>query len=180
MIRRQRSQPYSRPSRHISHHSASKLRRRPGGVWKFTTESLAKLKKDASGPDDDEWISTMDALIGLFWARLAFAKQKSKEGCQTSLLLFPINIRQRLQPPIDSQYIGNVVDIVCTENSLPELEDNSTGLSTAARNIRMAASSWTESKWAAWLSMAASLPNDEVICPKPLQLLATQNMGFND
>lgn len=140
----------------------------------------AKLKKDASLPDTTEWISTMDALIGLCWSRLAFAKQKSKEGCETSLVLFPINIRQRLQPPIDSQYVGNSVDIISTEHSLSGLENSSAGLAAAARCVRRAVSSWTESKWAAWLSMAAALLNDEAICPNPLQLLATHNLGFND
>lgn len=149
-------------------------------VWKFTGDSLARLKKDAAGPDVTQWISTMDALIGLFWSRLAFTKQKSKEGYETSLVLFPINIRHRLQTPIDSQYVGNAVDIISTEHSLSELEDSSAGLSTAARCVRKAVSSWTESQWTAWLSMAATLPNDEAICPNPLQLLATHNMGFND
>ena len=147
-------------------------------MWKFSAENLAKLKKDA-GPDSTKWISTMDALVALFWSRLAFAKQKSKDGHAESLVLFPINIRSRLQPPIETQYVGNAVDIITTTCSLPALESD-TGLLTAAQCMRQAVTGWKESKWAAWLTMAAGLPNDQAICPNPLALLAQHNMGFND
>ncbi|PIB02987.1 hypothetical protein CB0940_11858 [Cercospora beticola] len=148
-------------------------------MWKFSAEALGKLKNDASLPSGEQWISTMDALIGLFWSRLSFARQKSTEGHQESLMLFPINIRQRLEPRIETGYIGNAVDIVVSKCSLSELESDR-GLVTAAQHVRKAVSGWKESKWAAWLNMAANLPEDEAICPNPLSLLDTHNMGFND
>lgn len=149
-------------------------------IWKFTPDSLVQLKKDAAGTDAALWISTMDALIGLFWSRLSAIKQKSSEGHEKSLLLFPINIRQRLQPPLDAQYVGNAVDIVFAETDLAELEKNETGLPYAAREVRKAVSGYSSSEWAAWITMAAALPNDQAICPDPVRLLATHNMGFND
>lgn len=153
-------------------------------IWRFTPDSLMKLKKDASSaPDATKWISTMDALIGLFWSRLTSNKQKSRcEGYQTanSSLCFPINIRQRLQPPVHAQYLGNAVDIVCTECPLTELESDEKGLTAAAQSVRRAVGGWTQSKWAAWLTMACSLPADQAICPNPLMLLEAHNMGFND
>lgn len=121
-----------------------------------------------------------DALIGLFWSRLSYIKQASKAGHEKSLVLFPTNIRPRLQPPIDAQYLGNAVDIVMTTHPLSELEAPDTGLAAAARRVREAVLGWSESKWASWLTMATKLPDDQAICPNPLALLASHNMGFND
>ncbi|CZT15663.1 uncharacterized protein RCC_01498 [Ramularia collo-cygni] len=149
-------------------------------IWEFSPESLVQLKKDATGTDAAQWISTMDALVGLFWSRFSAIKQKSKEGHDQSLLLFPINIRQRLQPAIPAQYIGNAVDIVFAETSLAELEKSESGLQYAAREVRKAVAGYSTSAWAAWLTMAAGLPNDKAICPDPVRLLATHNLGFND
>lgn len=149
-------------------------------IWNFTPESLVQLKKDASGTDAAQWISSMDALIGLFWSRFSAIKQKSSEGHDKSLLLFPINVRSRVQPTIDAAYIGNAVDIVFAETDLAELEKNDSGLPYAAREVRKAVASWTSSQWEAWLTMAAGLPNDQAICPDPVRLLATHNLGFND
>lgn len=148
-------------------------------IWNFTPESLVQLKKDAAGTDAAQWISTMDALIGLFWSRLSAIKNKSSEGHEESLLLFPINIRQRLRPAIDAKYIGNAVDIVFAETSLAELEKDDS-LPYAAREVRKAVAGYSESEWAAWITMAAALPNDQAICPDPVRLLATHNLGFND
>ncbi|KAF2215807.1 hypothetical protein CERZMDRAFT_81912 [Cercospora zeae-maydis SCOH1-5] len=148
-------------------------------MWKFSPEALAKLKKDASLPRAEQWISTIDAVIGLFWSRLSFARQKSIEGNKDSVIVFPINIRQRLEPPVESGYIGNAIDIVTSTCPLSELESDR-GLVTAAHHVRKAVSGWKETKWAAWLKMAANLPNDEAICPNPLSLLETHNLGFND
>ena len=96
------------------------------------------------------------------------------------MLLFPINIRKRLQPSIDAKYIGNAVDIITTKHSLQELEHPDAGLASAARCVREAVSGWQESKWASWLTMAAGLPDDQAICPNPLCLLVPHNIGFND
>lgn len=157
-----------------------KIEKTMWAIWKFSPDSLVQLKKDASGTDAALWISTMDALIGLFWSRLSAIKQKSSEGNEKSLLLFPINIRQRLQPPIDAKYIGNAVDIVFAETDLAELEKDGSGLPYAAREVRKAVAGYSDSEWAAWITMAAALPNDQAICPDPVRLLATHNLGFND
>ncbi|USW49023.1 Putative transferase [Septoria linicola] len=147
-------------------------------LWTFSSSSLAKLKSVAAGCDASQWISTMDALVGLFWSRLAVVKQKSTNEAE-SVLLFPMNIRQRLHPSIDAHYIGNAIDIITTSCPLLALKADS-GLVTAARQIRRANTGWQETKWASWLAMASDLPNDQAIVPNPLCLLATHNMAFND
>lgn len=150
-------------------------------VWHFSAENLAKLKQDASGPDKSQWISTIDALVGLFWSRTAHALQSTKKGHETSFALFPINIRHRLQPPLSSHYIGNAVDIVFLDCPLAELEaDGNAGIQAAAQHVRKAVTGWDQSLWEAWLSKAATMSPDQSICPNPLALLNTHNIGFND
>ncbi|KAF2718112.1 hypothetical protein K431DRAFT_287960 [Polychaeton citri CBS 116435] len=149
-------------------------------MWRFSPENLTTLKKDASSSDATKWISTIDALIGLLWSRISFVKQKSQEGFETSEMLFPINARKRLHPPLHSNFLGNVVDLISAECPLADLEAGNAGLVAGAQCVRRAVTEWEQSKFEAWLGTAASLPNDQAICPHPLMLLASQNMTFND
>lgn len=150
-------------------------------VWYFSADSLAQLKKDASGSDKSQWISTIDALVGLFWSRTAHALQSTKNGQETSFALFPINVRHRMQPPLSSNYIGNAVDIVFLDCPLAELEaEGSAGIQAAAQHVRKAVKGWDQSLWEAWLSKAATMSPEQSICPNPLALLNTHNIGFND
>lgn len=150
-------------------------------IWYFSAENLAQLKKDASDEDNSQWISTVDALVGLVWSRTAHTLQSSKKGHKTSHALFPINIRHRLQPPLPSNYIGNAVDIVFLDCPLKALEaGDKEGIQAAAQHMRKAVSGWDQSLWEAWLSKATTMPLGNSICPNPLVLLNSHNIGFND
>jgi trichothecene 3-O-acetyltransferase len=150
-------------------------------VWYFSAQCLAQLKKDASSEDKSQWISTVDALVGLFWARTAHALRNASKGHEVSVALFPINIRHRLQPPLPSRYIGNAVDIVFLECHLAELEaEGSAGIQSAARAVRKAVSGWDQSLWESWLTKAATMSPEQSIVPNALALLNTHNIGFND
>lgn len=148
--------------------------------WYFSPESLVALKKDASGPDPVKWISTMNAMVGLFWSRLSSIRQKSRDGVSSSLCLFPMNMRSRFDPPVGSDFIGNLVDVVFTVSPLQELEDDALGLQVAAYSARSAVKGWSSEAWNSWLAMAVNLPAEQAICPNPLPLLQTHNLGFND
>ncbi|KAF2165792.1 hypothetical protein M409DRAFT_55661 [Zasmidium cellare ATCC 36951] len=150
-------------------------------VWYFSAESLSKLKQDASGTDKSQWISTIDALVGLFWSRTAHSLKSKSKGHETSFALFPINIRHRLQPPLPSKYIGNAVDIVFLNCPIAKLEaDANEGIQAAAQHVRKAVSGWDQSLWESWLSKAATMSPELSICPNPLALLNIHNIGFND
>jgi trichothecene 3-O-acetyltransferase len=91
-----------------------------------------------------------------------------------------INFRHRLHDPLHQQYFGNAVDMITASLPNNELQRGDTSLSTAAYCIRRATNNWSESEWAAWLSAAARLGNNEALCPSPAGLLTEQNLGFTD
>lgn len=149
-------------------------------IWRLDAASLAEVKQKATTTEADHWISTLDAVVGLFWSRLSKVKQHQIEGSKQSKVFMSINIRHRLQAPLHSQYIGNAVDMVSTSLSGEELLAESTSFSAASYGARAAINSWSESEWAAWLTTAANLESDNALCPSPAALLAPQNLGVTD
>lgn len=153
-------------------------------IWYFSPESLVSLKKDASIDDGGQWVSTLDALMGLFWSRISVIKpsitKTEREGDQVSQAIFPLNLRQRVNPTVSAQFIGNLIDITSSDCRLDDLQDGVKGILNAARSIRKTIQSWSQSKWQAWIAKALILPYDEAICPNPLSLLEVDNVAFND
>jgi hypothetical protein len=149
-------------------------------IWKFTPKKLKELKQAGSSSDTTNWISTMDALAGLFWSRIAHIQGQSAKGHQQSSCIFALNIRQRLQPPVPQAYVGNVfspVDAVC---SLEELESDISGLKAAAQSMRRANKGWTQPRWEAWLNKIMTLPSEQTLDTSQEFRLRKQNIYFND
>lgn len=104
-------------------------------MWQFTPGKLKELKQAASSSDVD-WISTMDALVGLFRSRIAHFQGQSAKGHQKSTCVFSMSVFHRLQPPIPEAYIGNVFCPIGAEFQLAELESDDAGLKAAAQSLR--------------------------------------------
>nr|A0A3G1DJI9.1 RecName: Full=Acyltransferase M4; Short=AT M4; AltName: Full=Squalestatin S1 biosynthesis cluster protein M4 [Phoma sp. MF5453]AMY15061.1 acyltransferase AT1 [Phoma sp. MF5453] len=148
--------------------------------WRFTPEKLKELKQAATSSDASKWISTMDALAGLFWSRIARIQGQSSNGHQQSRCIFALDIRRRLQQPVPLAYVGNVfspVDAICP---LDELESDSLGLKAAAQSMRQANKGWTQPRWEAWLNKIMSLPLDQTLDTSQEFRLQKHNMYFND
>jgi hypothetical protein len=110
-------------------------------IWYLSPTSLAQSKKHATKVDTVEWISTYDALCGLFWCRLIAAKGLGGQAADISKVFMSIDIRQRLKPSIHPQYIGNAVDMVTTDLPTSELLSEVQGLSEATYAVRRAIAS---------------------------------------
>ena len=92
-------------------------------IFHFSATSLKKLKADLSSdpsmiPDDNSakfWISTTDAVGALLWCCIDHARytRYQSEGTsrnhQESTLGLAVNARARLEPPLPSTFLGNVV-----------------------------------------------------------------------
>ncbi|KJX93329.1 trichothecene 3-o-acetyltransferase like protein [Zymoseptoria brevis] len=151
-------------------------------VWYLSQEALVGLKSVASeGLQSNAWISTVDALISLFWSRIALTKQPlaTTPPSQESVLYFAINIRPRLQPPISPHFLGNAVDMMTKTLTLQELSREDS-IQVAARAVRAAIGDWKESEWAARLTVCAGLPATEALCPDTTSLLSKGNIGITD
>lgn len=148
-------------------------------IWKLTPDKLKELKHDASSSDQD-WISTMDALAGLFWSRIAHIQSQSAKGYEKSNCIFALNIRQRLQPPVSHAYIGNCFSPVDAECSLKEMESEVMGLKAAAQSMRRANKDWNQPRWDAWLNKIIDLPMEQTLDTNHEFVLEKHNMRFND
>ena len=162
-------------------------------IWYFAPEKLRQLKQAASAPGAVQWISTMDALFALFWYRSSIFRHLSGRGHENSSCRIPIDLRPRMQPPLDLNYIGNAISMVAAECPVSELESfegTSAALSTLAQKIRGAVNSWDPSVFKAWIGTANSLqpekglrhPSGSVIEPNILvndhSKLAMRNLDW--
>jgi trichothecene 3-O-acetyltransferase len=124
----------------------------------------------------------MDALFALFWHRSSIFRHLSGRGHENSSCRIPMDLRSRMQPPLDPNYIGNAVSMVATEypvSELESLEGTSAALSTLAQKIRSAVISWDLSAFKAWVGTANSLHPDKAI-RHPSGSAAEPNILMND
>ena len=132
-------------------------------LWRFRPQSLKSLKADSTSPGSDGWVSTSNALIGLFWSRIAAIQKFSSTGQRTSTVLMPISMRQRFDPPIATTFIGNAVSMAFANCTLAALEatDGISALQSAALSLRKAVQTWSLSEFDAFLNTFQSLPPDQ-------------------
>ncbi|QSZ31877.1 hypothetical protein DSL72_001446 [Monilinia vaccinii-corymbosi] len=111
-------------------------------TYKFTNESLARLKSDCSVflPPECPWISTQDAVCALAFrqkikARLAAGIIKSTDLVQYS---FPVEYRNIIDPPLPSDFVGNAVIFTATPFITAGQLLGRKGLSCAVVAIRQA------------------------------------------
>jgi hypothetical protein len=151
-------------------------------IWYFAPEKLRQLKQAASAPGAVQWISTMDALFALFWHRSSIFRHLSGRGHENSSCRILMDLRSRMQPPLDPNYVGNAVSVVATECPVSELESfegTSAALSTLAQKIRWAVNSWDLSAFKAWIGTANSLHPDKGL-RHPSRSLVEPNILMND
>lgn len=148
-------------------------------LWSFTPHKLMELKQAASSSDAD-WISTMDALAGLFWSRISHIQGQSAKGHHMSMCLFMLSFRPRLQPPIPEAYVGNAFSPVAAECSLRKLESEDAGLKAAAQSMRRANKGWNQSRWDAWLEKIITLPIEQAVTINREVSSGKHNLRFNN
>lgn len=108
-------------------------------VYRFTQESVALLKADASSPGSP-CFSTQDAVCSLVFRQMITARLMSgivgpSDKIQYS---FPVEYRGIIDPPLPSDFVGNAVLFTAT-NFLPVKHlVGAGGLQLAAREIREA------------------------------------------
>lgn len=117
-------------------------------IYFLSDKALERLKLAATVPSTNDgvesatWVSTNDALIALFWCCVTSARMvESKRATSEIFPLFAmaVNGRQQLQPPIPSDYCGNMVLIAKTLAKADDLLAQEPGrLAKAASLVRKA------------------------------------------
>lgn len=108
--------------------------------WYFSPERLRALKAASQTTSTaGSRISTNDALCALLWRHMTRARQLETSVYEITTFAIPCNIRERLSPKINPDYVGNAV--VQAHSSYPIQELCSTapnGLNLVASAIRKA------------------------------------------
>ncbi|KAK2657512.1 hypothetical protein Ddye_010564 [Dipteronia dyeriana] len=76
-------------------------------VFHFTEESIAKLKAKANAEIGTHKISSLQALLSHVWRSAVRIKHLDPD--QETCFIIVIGVRERLQPPLPQQYLGNAI-----------------------------------------------------------------------
>lgn len=114
------------------------------------TRELMQLKKDASPTqpkDDNDWISTGDAIAALLWRSIMVARYRAGELRTPEVVQFgqPYDCRKLMQLP--EPYFGNSIYFLRTEVQFADIADEHNGIRVAARAIRSDVSAVTADKF---------------------------------
>ncbi|KAI8261140.1 Trichothecene 3-O-acetyltransferase TRI101 [Colletotrichum sp. SAR11_239] len=90
-------------------------------LFHFPRSKINQLKANASRTDPNTWISSYDAIMALCWRCVSRARQSSVTGDTTTTLMFAVNGRGRLKPPLSKHYVGNVATLSWSELTFDEV-----------------------------------------------------------
>ncbi|CAI0645220.1 unnamed protein product [Colletotrichum noveboracense] len=90
-------------------------------LFHFPSSKINQLKANASQTDPNTWISSYDAIMALCWRCVSRARQSSVTGDTTTTLMFAVNGRGRLKPPLSKHYVGNVATLSWLELTFDEV-----------------------------------------------------------
>ncbi|KAJ9560745.1 hypothetical protein OSB04_005905 [Centaurea solstitialis] len=99
--------PFTDNNELFDRHKRPFLRER---IFRFSSDSLSKLKSKANSEGNTTKISTLQALSAVVWRCVTRARrlpENQETGCK-----FAVNNRSRVSPPVPEAYFGNMVSIV--------------------------------------------------------------------
>ncbi|PVH96879.1 hypothetical protein DM02DRAFT_658809 [Periconia macrospinosa] len=133
-------------------------------ILSFSKHKLKLLKEDASQPSGNEWISTNDALMALFWrsimrSRLGSDIPNSEQNPTTtelsSVFIMVISGRARLSPALPESYLGNAV----LHGTSTALDPTKSSLAELALVLRSSLAAITPEVASSSLKLAAHIPD---------------------
>jgi trichothecene 3-O-acetyltransferase len=108
----------------------------PWNVFRFTHESIAQLKCEASTypAEDVAWISTNDAVTAFFWQRLTLARLARFPDVKTCSLIRAFDARRHLKLSSPEGFLGHCIFVCPTTTSVSNLK--SASLASLAQDLR--------------------------------------------
>uniref|UniRef100_A0A803L628 anthranilate N-benzoyltransferase n=1 Tax=Chenopodium quinoa TaxID=63459 RepID=A0A803L628_CHEQI len=114
--------PFTHPNEFVSRYEVGQLRER---IFHFSPESIARLKAKANKESNNNSISSFQSLSALVWRSIVRAN--CLPGDQITNCRFAANNRQRLDPPLPPEYVGNCVTALTTTTTAGELLGHNLG-----------------------------------------------------
>lgn len=168
------------------------LREEISGVWHFAKKDLAALHAAALQTSPGAKLSVMDVFVAFLWRRYFAAKYPRDTSATTptqglhgaippqSTVMFAINTRAKMTPPLPPNYMGAAVDLArvhCSSGTL--LSGDVADLPAIATAVRQANAGWDEQLYMALLELSQqTLTSPGLIPIGPIDLLITDHRGF--
>lgn len=136
-------------------------------VFHFGKEKIAELKSKANAQMGTSKISSLQALMGHLWVSIIRTRHltSSSTDDQETKYMVIVGTRQRLQPPLSDQYLGNAVLFGCATSTVGDLLKR--GLGWAALELNRMIASQTEQQVKKflenWVEKPALLTKSEVV-----------------
>ncbi|KAJ0776542.1 putative quinate O-hydroxycinnamoyltransferase [Helianthus annuus] len=114
--------PFAHEDEFIDRPNPPVLRER---IFRFSSDSLAKLKAKVNSECNTTKISTLQSLSALVWRCMTRARQfpaEKETGCRLA-----VNNRRRLSPPLPDNYFGNCIQLLRVTTTTGELLDQGIG-----------------------------------------------------
>ena len=173
-------------------HKETELRTTISGVWRFPLASLQELQQNATkaaAAQGQSRLSTIDVLTSYIWERFFAAKytdfsdrDASRPLPTHSSIVYALNVRRRLNPPLPDDYVAACVDLARCTVPLTTIGARSTdkqnfaGLANMAICIREANTTWTEQNYMAMLQLSEAAPISPGVVPRgPIDMLVTDH-----
>ncbi|KAM1315105.1 hypothetical protein ACFX13_019026 [Malus domestica] len=106
-------------------------------VFHFSKETIAQLKAKANSEMGTTKISSLQALLAHLW--LSVTRNQCLSTGQETMYKVLVGMRQRLQPPLPDQYLGNAVLFGIVTSSVGELLERGLGWAAWDMNKMIAA-----------------------------------------
>ncbi|CAI0459394.1 unnamed protein product [Linum tenue] len=92
-------------------------------VFHFNCESIKKLKSKAMEDAVISKCSTFECLTAFIW--IARSKALNMVADQETKLMVPVNVREKMDPPLPKGHLGNGIAVACTISKAKDLNNES-------------------------------------------------------
>lgn len=165
------------------------LRAHIGGMWKISLESI-KLLQHLASKHTDKKLSAVEVITSFLWQRFYMAKYAVLFGKDADpgrpnvpAIIFPGDIRQRLNPPLPLFYLGAAVDVFKATLFQDELipkgnnaEELGRSVAAAGLQIRSAQTQFIPDRYLQLCKMSFATPHHAAYLPKgPIDFLMTDH-----
>lgn len=131
-------------------------------IFKLSVDAIAELKNKARGCAGTTKITTFAAAAAMIWRCKALSGETKPEKSHASAMLTPVEIRNRVDPPLPVSYTGNAVALLRVSTTFEELEDGqfSKAVEKISEGVKVVTDEYVRSAFD-WLEVHRGVPNED-------------------